>query len=414
MFSIKRICIISLFGLISVACEQGTPVTHSELSVTDFLHQHWPDDIPAQGNPPATFNPADASLDPKVCGGCHIAQLEQWRNSLHSHTMGPGINWQLQLMNQQQGNKCLHCHAPLAEQKALVALQRKWPNAPSATAPSWIPDDLAEQGLVCAACHVRRHQRFGPPPRVALKGVLPHGGFTSSPAFEDSAFCAACHQHRLEDNPPRINGKLQVDTWQQWKQSPQAQQGIHCQSCHMPDRQHLWRGIHDAQMTKTALDVQLNIKRESEHSALVDIVLTNKGAGHHFPTYMVPKVNLILNLVNQNTQASAEVYRYVIGWQVNVELTQEQFDSRIPAGKNRRLTIPLKLSDAQSAWTVESKIIVEPREHYERTFKNSLQYEQQLAPAVATTLHQAIQQAASAQYVLLQQMHSVPSWSIAK
>ncbi len=411
---IQRLCIIGLLGILIAACEQKSQVSSSELAVKDFLQQHWPDNISAQGNPPATFNTGESSLDPKVCGGCHIAQFEQWRTSLHSHTMGSGINWQLQLMNQQEGNKCLHCHAPLAEQKALVALQRKWPNAPRTAIPDWIPADLSDQGLVCAACHVRRHQRFGPPPRSELTDTLPHAGFTASPAFQDSAFCAACHQHKLEDNPPRINGKLQVDTWQQWKQSPQAEQGIQCQSCHMPDRQHLWRGIHDPDMTASALDVQLDIKRETEQKAMVDILLTNKGAGHHFPTYMVPKVNLILTLINQTTNTSEEVYRYVIGWQVNIELTEEQFDSRIPAGKSRHLEVPLLLADEQSDWLLETKIIVEPREHYERSFRNSLKYEKQIPATVAATLHQAVEQAAAAQYTLLQQQRSVPPWQIAK
>lgn len=405
---------ICALALLSVACEQAPQLQHSELSVEDFLRQHWPEDIPAQGNPPSSFNADEASLDPKQCGGCHIAQFEQWRYSLHSHTMGPGINWQLQLMNQQQGNLCLRCHAPLAEQKALVAIDRQWPNAPAKPVPDWIPSQLSSQGLVCAACHVRHHQRFGPPPRVAPAEPIPHNGFTTSAAFEDSQFCAACHQHRLDNNPPKINGKLQVDTWQQWKQSPQASAGRHCQSCHMPDRQHLWRGIHDADMTGSALDVQLDIQRVSEQKALVDLVLSNRGAGHHFPTYMVPKVNVTLSLHNQEHTIAEQFYRYVIGWQVNVELTEEQFDTRIAAGESRHLQAPLTLPDSDTDWTVALKIEVEPREHYERTFKNSLQFEQQLSAEVARTLHQAIAETEAAQYLLMQQQYKVPAWSIAK
>ena len=43
------------------------------------------------------------------------------------------------LMNQDQGNRCLRCHAPLAEQKALLALELGWPNAPKQPPPDYVP-----------------------------------------------------------------------------------------------------------------------------------------------------------------------------------------------------------------------------------------------------------------------------------
>lgn len=399
-----------------IACDRGTANDTEQTSNSEFLSRHWPAVLPPQGEPPAAFTSLEASLDPQSCGECHVAQFKQWQSSLHSHTMGAGIQWQLQLMSQQAGNKCLRCHAPLAEQKALVALKHNWPNAPDKALPDWLPANLADAGLVCAACHVRRHQYFGPPAKQTTQttsGDFPHAGFTASKAFQDSRFCATCHQHNEKDNPPRVNGKLQEDTWNQWQQSPQAQQGIHCQNCHMPNRQHLWRGIHDADMTRQALDIQLRLKRTGANTVNVEVALHNQGVGHHFPTYMVPKVTLIFSLRNKDSGKEHIFHRYVIGWQVNVALTEEQFDTRIPAGETRHLQIPLTLPEADAHWDVELAVEVMPREHYERTFLQSLKYADKLPAKTLNILRQALSEAQATHYRLLQLQEPVPLWNIA-
>ncbi|MCW9012266.1 MAG: cytochrome c family protein [Gammaproteobacteria bacterium] len=395
------------------ACERNTDQAAETLTVNQFLNNHWPAVLPPQGKPPDHFSAEEASLDPQACGECHAAQYEQWLTSLHSHTMGAGIQWQLQLMSQQQGNKCLRCHAPLAEQKALVALQQGWPNTPAAAAPAWLPEKLADAGLVCAACHVRRHQRFGPPARAELPEELPHSGFTASQAFQDSRFCAACHQHQEQDKPPRVNGKLQVDTWAQWQASPQAEQGIHCQTCHMPDRQHLWRGIHDADMTRQAIDVKLQLDRLGPDTVNVEATVQNIGAGHHFPTYMVPKVELVFSLRQLDSARERVIHRHIIGWQVNVELTREIFDTRIPAGETQRVGFPLILPDADAAWEITLMLEVTPREHYERTFRRSLQKADKLSELTVSTLRRALREAGATHYRLLEINQPVPGWPIA-
>jgi len=264
---------------------------------------------------------------------------------------------------------------------------------------------------------VRRHQVYGPPPKqnipVDQQDNWPHGGFTASQAFQDSRFCATCHQHNEKENPPRVNGKLQEDTWNQWLQSPQAKQGLHCQSCHMPDRQHLWRGIHDADMTRQALDIQMLVKRTGANAANIEVVLHNLGAGHHFPTYMVPKVELVFSLRNRDSGKKQVFHRYVIGWQVNVALTKEQFDTRIPAGETRRLQVPLTLNEAETSWDVELEVDVNPREHYERTFQSSLKYADTLSATTLATLQKALKEAQATHYRLLQLQEPVPVWNIA-
>ncbi len=370
-----------------------------DAAVEAFLERHWADPLPPQGTPPAAFSPLEASLNPEACGQCHADQYAAWRTTLHSKAMGPGLRWQLMLMNQDQGNRCLRCHAPLAEQKALLALELGWPNAPKQPPPDFVPADLGHGGLVCAACHVRGHQRFGPPPRGEVAEGGPHGGFTVAKAFEDSRFCAHCHQ--FPDDGPRIAGKLQEDTYQQWLASDYARQDSGkqtCQSCHMPDRKHLWRGIHDPEMTRRAVNVTLSLEPagDGRYEALARV--KNSGAGHHFPTYMVPKVELVFYRRDADG-GSQELGRHIIGWQIDTQITREIADTRIPAGETREFRQPFVAPD--DGWRVELVMRVLPGEHYERIYRDSLSRAGLLPPAAVPLLRKALDEVESAHYELL-------------
>ncbi len=370
-----------------------------DAEVEAFLERHWAEPLPPQGTPPAEFSALEASLAPEACGQCHTEQYAGWRESLHSRAMGPGLRWQLLLMSQEQGNRCLRCHAPLAEQKALIALEHGWPNAPKQAPPDFVPADLGHRGLACAACHVRGHERFGPPPLGEVAEGGPHGGFTVSKAFEDSRFCAHCHQ--FPDDGPRLAGKLQEDTWAQWAASDYAKAGPGgqtCQSCHMPDRQHLWRGIHDPEMTRRAVDVKLELVDlgGGRHEAVATV--RNVGAGHHFPTYMVPKVELAF--VRRDAGGGAHpLGSQLIGWQVDTGITREIADTRIPAGEARQFRQPFAAPAGD--WRVELVVRVHPAEHYERIYRDSLGRAAQLPAAAVPLLRQALADAVATRYELL-------------
>lgn len=364
-----------------------------------FLAQHWQEPLAPQGAPPAHFSALEASLHPQACGQCHATQYTDWHASLHSRTLGPGLRWQLELMDQAQGNRCLRCHTPLAEQKALVARELGWPNAPAQPPPAYVSPDLAHQGLVCAACHVRGHRRFGPPPRQGAVPDSPHDGFVVSQAFQDSQFCAHCHQ--FPDDGPRIAGKLQEDTYQQWLASPYAAAGPDrqtCQGCHMPDRRHLWRGIHDPEMTRRAVAVELFLDRVDATHYRARARVKNQGAGHHFPTYMVPKVEL--RFYRRGADGSVrELGRQLIGWQVDTQITREIADTRIPAGATREFVQAFE-AEGQD-WQLELVVDVSPGEHYERIFRDSLNRAGQFPPKAVGLLREALTEVEGKRYELM-------------
>jgi hypothetical protein len=362
-------------------------------SIDAFLSDYWSYPIPPQGKPPEHFSELEASLNPESCGQCHSAQYQQWRNSLHSHTMGPGIRWQLQLADAATAKSCLRCHAPMSEQLALLSQERGWTQIDTHP-PDYIPSNLHEQGLVCAACHLRSHGRFGPVAGKVNSDISAHDGFTEHKAFGDSRFCATCHQ--FAESGPRLNGKLREDTYNQWRATRFAQQETHCQSCHMPQRQHLWKGIHDENMTRSALTVGFAVQQAASGKLGIQAEVTNSGAGHHFPTYLVPEVLLHLEYVDASGQVS-ELARHLLAWRANLALTEELFDKRLAAGE----TVSLKgeKNHVEAGGSIRLRVSVAPRQHYVRTFESYLQANRAtLNPETLALLQQAISEAKSVEY----------------
>lgn len=375
--------------------------------VEAFLDRHWAFPLLPQGSVPSGFASMERALDAASCGECHANQYQDWKTSRHSQTMNAGIRWQFDVFSQADSNKCMDCHAPLAEQKALVALDHGWPNAPALGRPDYVPPDLHRQGLTCAACHVRAHARYGPQHRLGLSGAeegLPHGGFRPSPAFSDSRFCAACHQ--FPEGGPRLNGKLRQDTHNEWLRSAFAEQGVSCQDCHMPDRRHLWRGISDPDAVRSALAIDLQGESAGGDDIELKLDIANVGAGHHFPTYMVPRIDVYLDLLDPEGKVSASLIHHVIQWRASVDLAQEKFDTRLAAGETVSLTHRLRVPEGPG-WSLELRLDVAPKEHYERMYADMMRQADLMDPMTLGVLRTAISEAHQSRFRAVQEQVSL-------
>jgi hypothetical protein len=352
--------VLSVLMLIVVAAvgRADTP------SVEHFLARHWRAPIAPQGAPPARYSAAEASLSPEACGACHPAQLADWRTSLHARAMGPGVSGQLvEMLASAPGDAlgCYTCHAPLAEQRPLLGAKDKHAKNPAYDPP------LAAHGLVCAACHVRAHERFGPPRRdgtlasAAPRETLPHNGVTRTPAFLASGFCRGCHQ--FEPDGLAINGKLLENTYEEWKASRFAREGTQCQDCHMPDRRHLWRGIHDADMVRSGLDIA--VRRGPAGTATLTV--RNTRVGHAFPTYVVPRVVLRGALLDARGQVvKGSVREVVVAREVSLDLARELRDTRLAPGAEARLRYRARAE--QAGVRIRLSVEVQPDAFYTRFF----------------------------------------------
>ena len=340
-----------------------TSLLHAATDSTDaFLKRHWAFPIPAQGQAPKSYSSLESSFNPDACGACHARQYQDWRTSLHGHAMGPGIMGQLMSISPNataELRACTVCHAPLAEQEASLKKQLRGEKQTNA---------LHEQGLVCAACHVRRHVRYGPPPnKPASAGSQPHGGFIANTAFEDGRFCAACHQFGADGYA--LNGKPLENTYTEWQASPYARQGKQCQSCHMPERQHLWRGIHDAAMTRQGVTIKSSepILRNGKLSA--QLTLTNSGAGHYLPTYVTPRVLVQIYQESAGQQPIEGTLREkIIARQVSADLSEELSDTRLAPGE--RMSLDYLVPHHPDTKAIVMRVRVEPDHFYTGLYRS--------------------------------------------
>lgn len=377
----------------------AVPSTSPPTDHDSFLDRHWQRPLAPQGAAPAAFSALEASLDPAACGQCHPQQFADWQTSLHSKAMGPGLVGQLQEMDADavdEHQACLRCHAPLAEQAS--DLQQALAGA-SGT-PSARPDGAAfTHGLSCAGCHVREHRRHGPPRRdgsaPATGDALPHGGWQVAAAFEDSRFCAACHQFDPEGYS--LNGKPLENTYEEWRASRHGRNKRSCQSCHMPDRRHLWRGIHDPDMVRSGLTIEISAPATAANRVRAELTIASHGIGHAFPTYVTPQV--IVEIAQTGADGALLPHtaeRYLIARDVSLDLTEERADTRILPDEVRRYGYDQPLAAGAAALTV--RVRVEPDAFYAEFYRATLRDAGYTKGGAA--IREALRQAERSGYVL--------------
>ncbi len=268
--------------------------------------------------------------------------------------MGPGVVGQLVAMTAAERQDCQRCHAPLQEQSEPRSL-------------------LFAEGLVCAGCHMRSDQMYGPPRRdgseLAAADGMPHKGWSASPAFEDSKFCATCHQFGTDGYA--LNGKLLENTYEEWRASRYAREGRACQSCHMPDRRHLWRGIHDPAMARSALTVRAGAFQLESGAIKATWEVANSGAGHYFPTYVTPRVVVYIRQEGRDGAPIAGTLReYTIARHVKGDLSEELADTRLAPHETRVLEYSAKRHPRATHLTLQ--IQVEPDAFYTELYRSLL------------------------------------------
>ncbi len=376
---LRRTCgsVVSVaLAAVALGCGPGSPADADEAPAASqrervlgpFLSAYWQLPVSPQTPVPAGFAAAEASLDPAMCGACHPRQYEQWKTSLHAAAYSPGFAGQLiegGLAHPAEIRSCQTCHAPLAEQQPYDAALR---------AESHFDPALRAQGLVCGGCHVRQQRRYGPPRRPDLppvSGPLPHAGFEVREEFQQSRFCAPCHQF-FDD--AGVEGKPLENTYAEWRRSPQAAAGRSCQSCHMPDRAHLWRGIHDPEMVRSAVEVNLAAQALDGPVLRAALRVANRDVGHAFPTYVTPRVFLAIWQVDAGgAELVGTRLEAVIGREVDLgsDPMREIFDTRLLPGESVELAYALARHAAAVA--LVGRVTVDPDYHYRGVFASLLE-----------------------------------------
>ncbi|RME26052.1 MAG: hypothetical protein D6798_07490 [Deltaproteobacteria bacterium] len=378
--------------------------------MTDWLAEYWTFPVPAQGDAPPDWTPLEQRLDPDACGTCHPAQLADWRESWHHLAMGPGVLGQIvdwDGTDDRLVHQCQTCHAPLTEQHARLQQDDTWVDN------SLLDEDMRAQGLTCAGCHVRQHQRYGPPRegrdvdesgRALAEG--PHDGFIPRPEFQSSAFCARCHDFRPSQRA--LNGKLLQETGEEWRRTAFAAEGRTCQSCHMPEGRHLWKGIHDKDIVASGVEIRGGLQEAGSLLTPVtaSLTLTNTGVGHRLPTYTTPEIKLILVQVDADDNEIARSRREgSVARRIKPDLSKELFDTRLLPGES--YTLPYAVRRQPGAVAVVARVEVWPDEAYRRFYEIKLRRPEN-HPKGEAMLREALQNSIDSRYTLWEERWPLP------
>ncbi len=337
----------------------------------------WRTPIPPQGKSPEGYIEQAKSLNPEDCGICHPAQFSDWKASLHGIAMGPGVMGQFPTMHPAEVNQCRDCHTPMYEQYSQVV-----DGAGNWRSNGYYDADLEAQGLVCSACHLRNHRRHGPPLVEGKESMshLAHGEPLRTPFFEASEFCKSCHQHPTTSM--KVNGKVVENTYLEWLQSPYPAQGITCQTCHMPERRHLWKGIHDKEMTLKGVTIDFSVNPGAPvvgERVSAELTVTNTGTGHAFPTYTTPAVFLRAAFKDADGQLLRDAdgrigYYQEITLQRRLDMSvnpwREAFDTRLLPGQSA--TLEFRHTAPENAKSLNLWVWVDPDHFYNGFFRARL------------------------------------------
>ena len=189
-----------------------------------------------------------------ACGECHKKETLEWATSMHAisdldliydstvrentaSTKAAGAH------GIEKGRWCEACHNPLGTLAGAVTPANSVQALPA-----------MEEGTGCIVCHTANRAeplagngaleldingvfRYAHPALIAAapaRHARDMRARRDAPLMGDSALCGACH---TEIRPTTVNAvtppmNLQ-DTYDEWRHSPYAKAGVHCQDCHM-------------------------------------------------------------------------------------------------------------------------------------------------------------------------------------
>lgn len=241
---------------------------------------------------PGQLTPSD------VCGTCHRDIYRMWRSSVHANAM-EGVVF-LSVFRDLQAREgpdaariCLSCHAPLFALNHDEKLEKQitWEGVGCDACHSLVSVELSAGGAI---------QKFDPGPvkRGPIRDAMSMAHDVAYSELHTKALvCAGCHEFRNADGVPIIS------TYSEWEQSAAAKEGHTCQTCHMGLTRanvvdpkvkrlemsrvnlHEVPGGHSIEQLHKALTVTMRPSRDA-NDLVLEIQITNKGAGHAVPTGM--------------------------------------------------------------------------------------------------------------------------------
>ncbi len=263
-----------------------------EVEITPLVNS-WEMAVPLQKIPEGL-----ASLSASQCGVCHKAHYEEWKTSTHANAW-VDEQFQAELKKETSPYLCINCHIPLQNQQEFMVdgLRGGDVYKPVQRKNHFWDQELQQEGITCAACHVRNDAIVGPTgaPDAPHKTV-------KDPDFLSESLCISCHNAVAVVTPVLA---CSFETGDEWKAGPYPGKK-NCISCHMEEterslvegyplkKSHFHRftgsGIpkHDTlsvQMLKSLeFDLESVSRVKAGESKVFRLKVKNAHAGHRVPT----------------------------------------------------------------------------------------------------------------------------------
>lgn len=180
----------------------------------------------------------------------------------------------------------------------------------------------------------------------------------------------------------------------------------------MPQRRHLWKGIHDREWVKAGVRIEARIEKESSRtgdSFGLSLEVVNAAVGHKFPSYITPKVFVRAALLDSSAKVLPGTEREkVIGWDVRFEngKWKEYFDTRIPAGESHRQTFRWRRPPAARA--ARAWVEVHPDHFYHVHFYPTFLKDQELTAQAKVLIERALRESGGSAYTLFDKTLPLP------
>jgi nitrate/TMAO reductase-like tetraheme cytochrome c subunit len=267
-----------------------------------FPQQHLPAGDEALGT-----KKYDQYEKPETCRSCHDNFYMQWKQAMmsqaYTHHWDEIEYFNLAVPHAEKDPVvagaeagCNGCHAPVSFLTGDVPPPRPEENS------------RANESVSCDLCHSIigfkgevpfNYNYISSPGRIKYGSkpglVSPHHDTQQNDFYAQAEFCATCHN---EKSPYGVWVK---STHLEWKEGPYGQQGVPCQTCHMPVAlgknakmsnedtiaHHLFHGAHVFSKLAGAIEIKINpVEREIPYdgAVLLQVQLFNGKCGHKVPS----------------------------------------------------------------------------------------------------------------------------------
>lgn len=265
------------------------------------------------------------------CGGCHSEIYAQYRDSMHAKSFSN------QLFNTLYFNeivpralqdrtftadarKCLMCHAPV--------VYMNYTGLVSTTAQA----GKYESGVTCDFCHTlagyaengdylqnSSGKKQGPPKAVSdlLTPRLSHHAEDSG-FFQMAEYCGRCH------NATSHNGLKVKSTFDEWRESNYAKQGLVCQECHMNKNGLLKNGVAEFD---SGVFTHLNLGGTAIEQKQYKKLYTHSFPGAHSLHQLEKALHIELQVDAKSVDANGRLA-------VKIDVNNERSGHKMPSGSS--------------------------------------------------------------------------------